>query len=210
MSLKKMYGGEAIPLYTDTSLDWHNQNAVPNYAVDLNVGVNEYTFGRTTPDNKFIVSTGLVSKPFGIEMTGGKKSKVVKKKNPVKKNLSLGNKVEKFFVDSKDTVVKTFESTSSKKSNKSTKSKKPVKKTSSAVNDVKKFFVDAKDTVVKTFKSTPSKKSSKSTKSKKTSSAVNDVKKFFVDAKDTVVKTFDKNPAKKSSKSTKPKKPVKK
>ena len=68
-----------IPLYTQTSYDWHcnkNQNPKP-YAVDLNVGTNEYIFGRVTPDNNFIVSTGLINnpKPFGIQMVGGKKSK---------------------------------------------------------------------------------------------------------------------------------------
>ena len=46
-----------IPLYTQTSYDWHCQKNQPNkpYAVDLNVGTNEYIFGRTTPNNKFIV-----------------------------------------------------------------------------------------------------------------------------------------------------------
>ena len=61
---------EKIPLYTLTSYDWYNkvqQNNKP-YAVNTDVGINEYTFGRTTPDNKFIVATGLVmnKKPFGI------------------------------------------------------------------------------------------------------------------------------------------------
>jgi glutathione peroxidase-family protein len=203
MSLKKMYGGEPIPLYTDTSLDWHNKNADPNYAVDLNVGVNEYTFGRTTPDNKFIVSTGLVSKPFGIEMTGGKKVKTVKKIKSVKKESSLTNKVSKFFVNAKNTVIKPFKSSPIEKSS---KYKKPIKKSSTIVNNVSKFFVDAKDTVVKTFESTPVKKSTKS--SKKSSSMVNNVSKFFVDAKDTVVKPFESSPVKKSTKSKKPVKKV--
>ena len=68
-----------IPLYTQTSYDWHCQKNQPNkpYAVDLNVGTNEYIFGRTTPNNKFIVSTGLINdpKPYGIQMVGGKKKK---------------------------------------------------------------------------------------------------------------------------------------
>ena len=68
-----------IPLYTQTTHDWHcskKQHPKP-YAVDLNVGTNEYIFGRVTPDNKFIVSTGLVKdpKPYGIKMVGGKKNK---------------------------------------------------------------------------------------------------------------------------------------
>ncbi len=70
---------QKIPLYTQTSYDWHcdkNQQNKP-YAVDLNVGTNEYIFGRTTPDNNFIVSTGLINdpKPLGIQMIGGLKKK---------------------------------------------------------------------------------------------------------------------------------------
>jgi hypothetical protein len=76
-----------IPLYTQTSYDWHCNKNQPNkpYAVDLNVGTNEYIFGRTTPNNKFIVSTGLINdpKPFGIQMVGGKKNS--SKKNSSKK-----------------------------------------------------------------------------------------------------------------------------
>ena len=72
-----------IPLYTQTSYDWHCNKNQPNkpYAVDLNVGTNEYIFGRTTPNNQFIVSTGLINdpKPFGIQMVGGKKKKKNKK-----------------------------------------------------------------------------------------------------------------------------------
>jgi len=68
-----------IPLYTQTTHDWHCNKNQPNkpFAVDLNVGTNEYIFGRVTPDNKFIVTTGLVKdpKPHGIKMIGGKKNK---------------------------------------------------------------------------------------------------------------------------------------
>ena len=67
-----------IPLYSETSPDWHNEGQKSSYAVDLNAGINEYIFGRTTPNNKFVVSTGLVNKPFGIEMTGAGKTKVKK------------------------------------------------------------------------------------------------------------------------------------
>ena len=66
-----------IPLYTQTTHDWHcnkNQQKKP-LAVDLNVGTNEYIFGRVTPNNKFVVSTGLINdpKPYGVQMVGGKK-----------------------------------------------------------------------------------------------------------------------------------------
>jgi hypothetical protein len=70
---------ERIPLYAQTSYDWYNKFQENNkpYAVSSSVGINEYTFGRTTPDNKFIVASGLVmnKKPFGIEMVGGSKKK---------------------------------------------------------------------------------------------------------------------------------------
>ena len=81
-----------IPLYTQTTHDWHCNKNQPNkpYAVDLNVGTNEYIFGRVTPDNKFIVTTGLVKdpKPYGIKMVGGKK-----------KNKKGGNVSDSFKTD---------------------------------------------------------------------------------------------------------------
>jgi hypothetical protein len=83
--MKKMKGGQYMELYSDTSKDWHNKGSIPNLAVNLDVGINEYTFGRTTPNNNFIVSTGLVKKPYGVEMVGGSKKKVVDKKKPKKK-----------------------------------------------------------------------------------------------------------------------------
>ena len=90
-----------IPLYTQTTNDWHCNKNQPNkpYAVDLNVGTNEYTFGRVTPDNKFIVTTGLVKdqKSLGIKMVGGKKIRKNKKGgnvyNSVKTSNSIYNKI---------------------------------------------------------------------------------------------------------------------
>ena len=85
---------DKIPLYTQTSYDWHNNNQQNNkpYSVNSNVGINEYIFGRTTPNNKFIVASGLVlnKNPWGIEMVGGKEKKIKFKlnKNNYKKNLS--------------------------------------------------------------------------------------------------------------------------
>ena len=72
-SVKKMKGGEYMEIYTDTSPGWHNDNSPTPYAVNLDVGINEYMFGRTTPDNKFVVSTGLENNCTGIKMVGGKK-----------------------------------------------------------------------------------------------------------------------------------------
>jgi hypothetical protein len=94
-----------IPLYSDTSPGWHNEGQKSPYAVDLSVGVNEYTFGRTTPNNKFVVSTGLVNKPFGIEMTGAGKTK-----------------------KKKDTKTKQKKDTKNKKKDTKTKQKNDIKK----------------------------------------------------------------------------------
>ena len=84
---------QSIPLYTTTSPDWHEAKQHSPFAVDLDVGINEYTFGRTTPDNKFVVATGLVNNPKGIEMVGGKKSSY--KKDKVKKSSDKKDKVKK-------------------------------------------------------------------------------------------------------------------
>jgi hypothetical protein len=88
--VKNMHGGEYMPLYTDTSKDWANAGTVPNLAVNLDAGINEYVFGRTTPDNRFIVSTGLTLKPYGVEMVGGAK----KKSNELKKKIEKIKKIE--------------------------------------------------------------------------------------------------------------------
>ena len=81
-----MKGGQFIPTYTETSPGWHNAYSHTPYAVDLNVGVNEYTFSRPTPDNKFVVSTGLINNQSGVEMIGGKKSKPKMKKDSLIKS----------------------------------------------------------------------------------------------------------------------------
>ena len=74
-------GGDSIPLSIDFSKDWEYKNSEQTpYSVDLNVGVNEYVFGRTTPDNRFIVSSGIVKNDSGMELTGGAVSKDKKKK----------------------------------------------------------------------------------------------------------------------------------
>jgi hypothetical protein len=118
---KNMKGGsENIPLYSDTSTDWHIKGNPSNLAVDLNVGINEYQFGRPTPDNKFVVSTGLVNKPFGVEMVGSGKKRV-KKTKKTKESLSILNKIKKSFTN----IVKGISvAVTVKKSN----VKKPMKK----------------------------------------------------------------------------------
>ena len=119
---KKMKGGsDNIPLYSDTSTDWHMKGKPSNLAVDLNVGINEYQFGRPTPDNKFVVSTGLVNKPFGVEMVGSGKKKIKKAKKNNKESLSILNKIKKSFTN----IVKGISIVvTAKKSN----VKKPMKK----------------------------------------------------------------------------------
>jgi hypothetical protein len=90
-------GNDGIPLISETSGAWHKSGEPQDLAVDTNVGINEYVFGRTTPDNKFIVSTGLVDTNLGVKMVGsGKKlkKKVMSKKQ---KDLTLLNKIKKSF-----------------------------------------------------------------------------------------------------------------
>ena len=73
---------------TQTSFGWHNQNDVNKmYSVDINAGYNDYMFSRTTPDNKFITTTGLeLHKGINsFELVGGKKKVSSKKKEPKKK-----------------------------------------------------------------------------------------------------------------------------
>jgi len=68
----------SIRLYNDYSKDWHYPNTLQQnipYAIDSSAGINEYQFGRTTPDNNFIVASSLVKTNVGIEMTGGTKKK---------------------------------------------------------------------------------------------------------------------------------------
>lgn len=78
----------SIPLNTIYTPDWTNQGqsrGPPPGAAEMSVGWNEYQFGRTTPDNKFIVATGLVEKPGSLEMIGaGKKKRTTKKRHTTK------------------------------------------------------------------------------------------------------------------------------
>jgi hypothetical protein len=102
-----------IPLYVDSSPDWHspNNHSYKPYSVDLSAGVNEYVFGRTTPNNNFVVSTGLIKDKSGIEMIGGsKKSKIPKTTKKVKSDKS------------KSVLKKTTTKTSTKKVKPATKS----------------------------------------------------------------------------------------
>jgi hypothetical protein len=125
-SKKNMKGGEQIPLYTTTSPDWHEAQQHAPLAVDLDVGINEYTFGRTTPDNKFVIATGLVNNPQGVEMVGGKKPTTEKKK--VKKLPSKKPTTEK---------KKVKKSPSKKPTTEKKKVKKPTtKKSESIINKV--------------------------------------------------------------------------
>jgi len=142
----------SIRLYDDYSKDWHypgtpEQN-IP-YAIDSSAGINEYQFGRTTPDNHFIVATGLVKNNVGIEMTGGKKtkSKPSTTKKVVKKVKSTVKNVVKSVESVVKKVVKKVKSSTSKKSKpskkvvkkpKSLKSKSMLNKTKNAIKSVGK------------------------------------------------------------------------
>jgi hypothetical protein len=82
--------GGAIATYADYSKDWTNaeDSGSRNLAVDSSVGYNEYVFGRTTPQNQFVVATGLLEDKTGLLMTGAglKKSKKKKESVPKKKH----------------------------------------------------------------------------------------------------------------------------
>ena len=72
---------------TQTSPGWHMQNdPTKTYAIDINAGYNDYMFSRTTPDNKFITTTGLElnKKTDSFELVGGSKKKVKSDKNKSK------------------------------------------------------------------------------------------------------------------------------
>jgi hypothetical protein len=102
-----------IPLYVDSSPDWHspNNHSYKPYSVDLSAGVNEYVFGRTTPNNNFVVSTGLIKDKSGIEMIGGsKKSKIpktTKKVKPTTKSIVKKPTTKKVKPTTKSIVKKT-------------------------------------------------------------------------------------------------------
>lgn len=122
-----------IPLHTLASADWVNQGQKPGpppYAADLSVGVNEYQFGRTTPDGQFVVATGLVPKSINnIEMIGaGKKKRSTRKKstkstakkvtNAVSKSGKVVfNKTKSVITTVGDIVIKTVQYVGKKTSN---------------------------------------------------------------------------------------------
>jgi hypothetical protein len=125
----------SIRLYDDYSKDWHYpgtpESQIP-YAIDSSAGINEYQFGRTTPDNKFIVSTGLVKTNVGIEMTGGKKKKKSTIGSMFKTVKSSSKKLVKKVKPYAEKAVKTVKSSSKKlvKKVKSSTTKKPKSKSS--------------------------------------------------------------------------------
>jgi hypothetical protein len=153
-----------IPLYVDSSNDWvkPNSNYHP-YAVDLSAGVNEYMFGRTTPDNNFIVSTGLIKDNSGIEMVGGSKKKLIKKTKTVKPKVTKSSTTVKKTKTLKPKVT-------------ITKSPKPVKKTKTIKPKVIKSSTTVKKTeTIKKTKTVKPKlsKSSKTVKPKLSKSSNN-------------------------------------
>ncbi len=146
---KKTYnlmGGNAsqgrIATYAYYTPDWYDVGEKRPFAVDATVGINEYQFGRTTPDNKFVVASGLVGNDTGLLMTGGKKKvskrstkKPVKKSVPKKstpkkspsKKMTLNSEKDENFLKS---VRKLFgmNTTNKKKTNKAQNKKLSIKK----------------------------------------------------------------------------------
>jgi hypothetical protein len=156
-----MRGGENIPLYADTSPDWHNADQKAPLAVDLNVGINENQFSRTTPDGSFITATGVVNTPNGVEMVGGKKSK----KSSSKKTMSKKSSSKKPL--SKKTMSKKSSSTKKKMSKKPSSTKKPKSIINKIVSGSKNLFERTKKMLVGEKKKVVKKKSKKTKKSEK-------------------------------------------
>ena len=144
-----------IPLYSQTSNDWANVGPEHEYAVNLDVGINEYIFSRTTPNNDFIVSSGLVNDESGIKMVGGIKTKQSKPSvKPLKKVESKKSVVPKQSKPS----VKPLKKVESKKSvvlKQSKPSVKPLKK----VESKKSVVLKQSKPSVKPLKKVESKKS---------------------------------------------------
>ena len=78
-------GSSCIPTQIDSSPGWHYRGQKIDYAVDTTAGINDYIFGRTTPNNSFIVASGLAKHDGQIELTGAGKAKKPKAKKPVAK-----------------------------------------------------------------------------------------------------------------------------
>ena len=166
--INNMKGGQFIPTYTETSPGWHNAYSHSPYAVDLNVGVNEYTFSRPTPDNKFVVSTGLINTQSGVEMIGGKKSKPkMKKDSLIKKTTTKSTAKETSKETSKDTSKNTSKDTSKEKSKSIPKSKPKttIKKDSESTKSKPKTTIKnnskSKETIINKIKSIFSSKKTK-------------------------------------------------
>jgi len=71
-------GSSPIPTQIDSSPGWHYRGQKVDYAVDATAGINDYVFGRPTPDNHFIVASGLAKHDGQIELTGAGKAKAKK------------------------------------------------------------------------------------------------------------------------------------
>ena len=166
---------QSIPLYTTTSPDWHEPKQHAPLAVDLDVGINEYTFGRTTPDNRFVVSTGLVNNPLGVEMVGGKKDKVKKSSEQsiinkvVSGSKNLYEKTKKAIMGNTSTKEKKVKT--EKKVKKDVKTKSFFNKISSGTKNiyekVKKTIIGNEKKIVKKNKISKKTKPTKSVKKEK-------------------------------------------
>ncbi len=180
---KKTYnlmGGNAsqgrIATYAYYTPDWYDVGEKRPFAVDATVGINEYQFGRTTPDNKFVVASGLVGNDTGLLMTGGKKkmSKSPTKKSTRKPTKKLTKKIVKKSVSKKITPKKTPSNKTTPNTQKDENFLKSVRKLFGMNSTTKKPSNNKSSTKPKTTtkpktKKSPAKKSStKKTSTKKT------------------------------------------
>jgi len=138
VSIKKQKGGESaydggdIKLLTQASHGWYDRGVDGKnmHSIDLNAGVNEWTFSRPTPDNKFVVKSNLSFDGNKFEMVGGKKVKKLDKKMSSKKETDQEGGKKKKSVTKKPVTKKpvTKKPVTKKPVTKKPATKKPVTK----------------------------------------------------------------------------------
>lgn len=174
---KKTYnlmGGNAsqgrIATYAYYTPDWYDVGEKRPFAVDATVGINEYQFGRTTPDNKFVVASGLVGNDTGLLMTGGKKkmSKSSTKKSTRKSTKKPTKKPTKKITPKKTPSNKKTPNKTTPNTQKDENFLKSVRKLFGMNSTTKKPSNNKSSTKPKTKKSPVKKSSTKKTSTKKT------------------------------------------
>jgi len=128
---------EYIKTMVDATPGWYEPGTPDNkkpITVDLNALINDHQFGRTTPDNKFVVASDIIKTPSGVQMIGGAKpKKSTKPKKTTTKPKKTTTMPKKTTTKPKKTTTKPKKTTTKPKktTTKPKKSTKPMKKTKS-------------------------------------------------------------------------------